>query len=155
MNQIAWTKWSFLLLGSLTMLFGLWWGFRRWRAIVRWPTAMATVVGSVLSEASGVEDPQAKLYSNTVELRFQSAGSNHQVKVNDWGASTGLAYHQAIVRRYQVGSQHPIRYNPVRPDDIYLEAGYTFSFFKVTVFCLGLGGLFLGLAIFIFRLRRG
>ena len=154
MNHITQTKWAFLLMGSATMLFGIWWGFRRWNAIVNLPSATAVVLSSVLSEAAGVEDPNAKTYSNTVELRFEAAGKSYQVKVNDWGHSTSASRHQAIARRYAVGSRHTIRYVPTRPQDVYLEAGYTFEFFKLTIFCLGLGGLFTALGIFLFFLRR-
>jgi hypothetical protein len=153
MNQITLTKWAFLSMGSATMLFGIWWGFRRWNAIVNLPSATAVVLTSVLSEAAGVEDPLEKIYSNTVELRFEAAGKSYQVKVNDWGHSSSAARHQAIARRYAVGSQHTIRYVPSRPQDVYLEAGYTFEFFKVTIFCLGLGGLFTALGILISFLK--
>jgi hypothetical protein len=154
MSHLTQTKWSFLVLGSVTMLFGLWWGFRRWNAIVNWPTAAATVLTSVLSEASGVEDPSERMFSNTVHLRFEAAGKSYEVKVNDWGTSNSAARHRAVASRYAVGSQHTIRYNRNRPQDVYLEAGYTFEFFKVTVFCLGLGGLFTALGIFLFCLGR-
>jgi hypothetical protein len=152
MSQITLTKWSFLVVGSVTMIFGLWWGFRRWNAIVNFPPATATVLDSELSEVAGVEDPSATMYTNTVKLLFEVAGKSYEVKVNDWGSSNSAASHRAIARRYTVGSQHTIRYNPSRPPEVYLEAGYTFSFFKVTLFCLGLGGLFTALGILCFYL---
>jgi hypothetical protein len=154
MSQITLTKWSFLLLGAATMLFGLWWGYRRWNAIANWPSAAATVLTSVLSESGGVEDPSATMYANTVQLRFDAAGKSYDVKVNDWGSSTNAGGHRAIALRYAVGSKHTVRYNPRRPQDVMVEAGYTFSFFKVTIFCFGLGGLFAGLGILCFYLAR-
>lgn len=154
MTSLTLTKWSFLLLGLSVMLFGLWWGYRRWNAIVSFPSVIATVLASDLSQVSGVEDPSATMYTNTVQLRFEVAGKSYEVKVNDWGSSTSASSHQSIARRYTVGSRHSIRYRPNRPTDVYLEAGYTFSFFKVTVFCLGLGGLFTALGIFVFYLAR-
>jgi hypothetical protein len=154
MSNITLTKWSFLLLGSVTMLFGLWWGFRRWNAIVNLPSATATVLKSELSEAAGVEDPSARIFSNTVQLRFAVAGQSYEVKVNDWGHSSSASRHQEIARRYSIGSQHTIRYDPSRPQNAYLEAGYTFEFFKVAIFCLGLGGLFTALGVFLFYLSR-
>lgn len=154
MSQFTLTKWSFFSLGSLTMLFGIWWGFRRWNAIVNWPTATAGVLASVMQESASVEDENSRMYSNTVQLRFEAAGKTYVAKVNDWGTSSNAARHQAIAHRYAIGSQHPVRYNPQNPTDVYLEAGYTFSFFKVTVFCLGLGGLFTMLGILLFYLAR-
>jgi hypothetical protein len=154
MSQITLTKWSFLLMGSASMLFGLWWGFRRWNAIVNLPSATAVILKSELSETAGVEDPSATIYANTVQLSFEAAGKSYQVKVNDWGSSTSASRHHAIARRYAVGSRHTVRYDPSRPQDVYLEAGYTFEFFKVTIFCLGLGGLFTALGILCFYLGR-
>jgi hypothetical protein len=154
MSHITLTKWSFLLLGCATLLFGLWWGFRRWNAIVHLPSATAVILKSQLSETAGVEDPSATIYSNKVTLQFEAAGKGYEVPYNDWGSSTSASRHQAIARRYAVGTRHTIRYNPSRPQSLFLEAGYTFEFFKVAIFCLGLGGLFAGLGILCFYLGR-
>jgi Protein of unknown function (DUF3592) len=153
-DHALWTRWSFVILGSVTIMFGLAWGMRRWMAIVNWPVTDATVLKSRLDVASGVEDESSYIYTNVVDLGFAVEGKSYQVAVNDWGTSTGKTRHQAIADRYSVGSRHSIRYNPARPEDIYVEAGYTLSFFKVTAFCLGLGGLFAGLGVLLFHLGR-
>ena len=157
MSHLNLTKWTFLVLGTLTMLFGVWWGFRRWNALVSWPTAQATVVSSEISQASGVEDPNERIYANVVRLRFGVDGHSYEVKVNDWGQTNSASYHQKIASRYAVGSRHVIRYRPGRPENIYVEAGYTFSYFKVAVFFLALGGLFAGIGALLLRVasRRG
>jgi len=147
------TKWTFLACGALVLLFGFGWGILRWRALHSWPSITATVTKSNLEISQDAED--GTLYTNAVIFSYQVNGQSYQATSKEWGTSTDEQGNRTIAATYAVGTTHPVLYNPANPSQILVEAGFTIGFFKVTLFCLLLGGIFFGIGVLLLFLKRG
>ena len=78
--------------------------------------------------ASGESDNY--IYGASITVRWKADGRDVERVFNQWGSSSSLARYQSIVRRYKEGSNVEVRYDPSRPSDAYVEAGYTLDFFS-------------------------
>lgn len=122
-----------LTVGVLLAIIGVCQGFAR-LAIVNWPAAQARVMACrVASDDTG----SPTRYFAETELRYTVSGTDYTSKTVPGGGTYPAA--RRLADRYRVGTEHPVRYRPSDPREIYANAGYTLDFFLTPLILTGLG----------------
>ena len=86
-----------------------------------WPTAPGTITHS---EVKAETDSEGTSYKPDVRYRFVVNNVEYSGEgIRLFPAAMGMAHAEAMVRRYPVGKQVPVRYRPQSPDWSLLEAG--------------------------------
>jgi hypothetical protein len=148
-TQALWTSRSFLWLGLICAAFGLFLAVRRVIALVRWSAVDGQVVGSELKRTESVDG--SVMYSALITIRW-TAGEREVVKTfNQWGSASSESFYRKKVDRYPVGSNTEVRFDPAKPTDAFLEAGYTLGFFLFPLLFTVFGSAFAILGYFIGR----
>jgi hypothetical protein len=147
MQSRFWTGWSFIILGLATALTGIVILTIRILALQRWTAVEGEVLNSIL-EGPDIDE----VYYPKITIRWTLNGGQFTKTFNNWGRAGAASSFDKIMARYPKGSRAPILCDPANPSRVFLEAGYTLSFF-IAPAGVALGGIaatFLG--YFILRL---
>ena len=109
-------------LGALLLGIALWIGYGRYVILRHWPTTQAEVTKS---EVSGPSRMGRSITSDSVyytEIEFQFAVDGRPFKASARDKSDNWSGAKMVANTYAPGTRHPIRYNPVNPEDIRFSA---------------------------------
>jgi hypothetical protein len=129
----AWIGWVFLVLGLLTIGFGIVVLAIRMIALRRW-----TRVDGEIIESAVLGPDRDKEYWANVTVSWRANGAKYSKKFDNWGRGDERDSFEKIAARYREGSSAPVLFNPSNPSKAYLDAGYSPSFFilpATVIFC--------------------
>ena len=134
----------FTAVGLILLAVGGWLGNRQYAILTAWPTVEATVTRSRVVRYYG---RHGATYQAEMQFRYTVDGKTFDTPSGPGYSTSNYLGMKRMADRFAPGTRHPIRYNPADPNDIRMNAGYTFGFFFLPTLFAGLGVLFSGLGI--------
>ncbi len=142
----------FALVGFGMLGGAAWTGTDRLAVLQSWPTTQATVASSEITQHEDRDD-HSTTYGVKIVFRFQVEGKGITATSTAGYTTSMHSVMQGIADKFSPGTNHPIRFNPAAPGEVYFNAGWNFGFFGIPLFLTGMGLVFAGVGVVMFRRR--
>jgi hypothetical protein len=137
-----------MIVVSLVLLaFAGWFGHRQYIIVHSWPPVEGVVTKSRAVTHGSFDRSHggsSTMYTTEVEFRYTVDGNECVATTTPGYDSSSRAEMENLAQAFAPSTRHTIRYNPVQPHEIRMNAGYNFGFFAPALIAGGLGVLFLG-----------
>lgn len=137
------------IFGSIPLLVGLCFlagagftGHSRYTIINKWPTVDADVVRSQLAshqQTFANDTRPTTVYQALIDFHYTLGGKEYTVPTGADYSDSSYADMKQKVDTFAAGTHHAVRYNPVNPNDIRPDAGYTLGFFVLPLILAAVG----------------
>lgn len=138
----------FFVVGLGLLIPGWFTGNRQYTILKKWPSVDAEVTQSRVAHyqsTSSRSSSSSTMYQAEIEFRYSVGGKPYVTPATTNYSTSSYTEMKHKVDAYAPGTHHLIRYNPVDPNDIRFDVGYTFGFFLLPVIFGGMGLIFGGL----------
>lgn len=144
----------FVLVGGVILFFGVR-QILRANASTTWPTVTGVVTVAELGKHLGHDRDDATTYSADISYDYVVNDHSYVNGTVNFGSvqTSDPSTARRVLKRYPVGLQVPVYYNPADPQEAILEPGLDWGSWFLPIF----GGIFLvvGVGIFFLLLRLG
>ena len=120
-------------------------GNHQYTILKSWPTVEATVTRSHVRRY--LSQRGRMMYQAEIDFQYTVDGKAFDTLAGPGYSTSSYAGMKSIVDEFAPRTRHLVRYNPADPNDVRMNAGYSFGFFLLPLMLGGMGVFFAALGI--------
>jgi Protein of unknown function (DUF3592) len=159
-NDVVRVVGLFFAIPSLAALgLGVFVAYEQYKVITTWRTVTAQETQTRILTSSSYDsekDKSTTLYTPEITMQYTVEGKDYISKVGTDVSSSQYDSARVRIDANPPGTRQTVWYNPARPRETAIEAGYTTEFFAIPLIACGIGliGTFIGFAVILGAARN-